>query len=247
MKFARIFSDFLENRCNHSKFLDFNFQFDSIMIIPEIHLIFDSIFESNFDLMLFIFLDRIFTEVPPPQILKRSYFLVAGGGGLRNEQEEKTLRLAFSISWWTSWHCRQFVHQEDERVNWNLPKLKRTPWHEKKVQSTFRARAIRGRRNSAEVVFMPRKKNFCTKRQMKNFPRSLLRGCADRSSFSSWESRIPSTQPRVSSWMPSPRGIHLSPGDKVCLIEWCSSPAGGTQPARPAGRSACRAGELGEN
>ena len=103
--------------------------------------------------------------------------------------------------------------------------MKRTPWHEKKVQSTFRARAIRGRRNSAEVVFMPRKKNFCTKRQMKNFPRSLLRGCADRSSFSSWESRIPSTQPRVSSWMPSPRGIHLSPGDKVCLIEWCSSPS----------------------
>ena len=64
------------------------------MILPEIYLIFDSIFESNFDLMLFIFLDRIFTEVPPPQILKRSYFLVAGGGGgaaERARREDPTL------------------------------------------------------------------------------------------------------------------------------------------------------------
>ena len=42
MKFARIFSDFVENaekRCNFSKFLDFNLIF--ITIMPEIYLIFE--------------------------------------------------------------------------------------------------------------------------------------------------------------------------------------------------------------
>jgi len=55
-----IFSDFLENaekRCNSyfSKFLDFNLIF--IMIIPEIYLIFDGIFD--------LILNLILTEPPP--------------------------------------------------------------------------------------------------------------------------------------------------------------------------------------
>ena len=57
MKFAWIFSDFLENaekHCNFSKFLDFNLIF--IMIIPEIYLIFDGIFDS--------ILNSILTEPP---------------------------------------------------------------------------------------------------------------------------------------------------------------------------------------
>ena len=49
MKFARIFSDFLEKRC---QLLEISrFQFDFSMIIAEIHLIFDLIF----DLILFNF------------------------------------------------------------------------------------------------------------------------------------------------------------------------------------------------
>ena len=56
--FNEICSEFLENAekpCNFSKFLDFNLIF--IMIIPEIYLIFDGIFD--------LILNLILTEPPP--------------------------------------------------------------------------------------------------------------------------------------------------------------------------------------
>ena len=46
--FSRIFSDFLEKRCNYSKFLDFNLISAYSVIIVEIHLIFDLILHLIF-------------------------------------------------------------------------------------------------------------------------------------------------------------------------------------------------------
>ena len=46
MKFARIFSDFLENRCNLELLEISRFRFKFSMIITEIHLIFDLMFDS---------------------------------------------------------------------------------------------------------------------------------------------------------------------------------------------------------
>ena len=68
MEFARISSDnVLEKRCNYSKFLDFNLIF--IMIIPELHFIFDLIcylISFNFSLNF-----RILKVGTPPLPLSR--------------------------------------------------------------------------------------------------------------------------------------------------------------------------------
>ena len=75
MKFGRIFSDFLEKRCNYSKYLDFNFNFS--VIIPDIHLIFDSIF----DLISFKFRFNFHIGTTPHHYRKRYRHRGHGAGG----------------------------------------------------------------------------------------------------------------------------------------------------------------------
>ena len=62
MKFGWIFSDFLEKTLQLLKIS--RFQFNFMMIIPEIHIIVDLIFDSNFDLIF----NLIFTYVPRPRL-----------------------------------------------------------------------------------------------------------------------------------------------------------------------------------